>query len=126
MPCALATIGPNLSWMAGAPLAFVPVPMGKNAETETFEEGRPSERVVVSVPAWASSRRGRHGRRRGELGVPGGRFVRTVIVIGLPADDGPSPVPGGGPLPPGGPLRAQKPLAELVHGDRFGPRLGED
>lgn len=122
---ALAAIAPNLAWMADAPLALVPVLAGKNAETETFDEGRLSERVMVAAGArglgagigWFLSGAPREAAR-GLLGVPEGRVVRTVVAIGFEADDGP---PRAG-RPPGAAARARRPLAELVHVDHFGRR----
>lgn len=117
---ALAAVGPNLAWIAGAPLAFVPVLSGEAAETETFDEGRLSERVMVAARArgleaglgWFLPGPARAAARE-VLGVPEDRLVRTMIAVGVPAEVAP---PGGGP--------ARKPLAELVHVDRFGQRSG--
>lgn len=116
---ALARTGPNLPWLATAPLLIVPVMLGKNAATEGFDEGRLAERIVLAARAqgleaglgWFLP-----GPPRAEaaaiLGAPGGRVVRTVVAIGFPD---PSAAPTG--------MRAEpprKPLADLVHHDRFG------
>ncbi len=127
---AISQTGPNLPWMAGAPLAIVLVMAGRRPELEGFDEGRLAERIMEAAYAqglaaglgWflaGEPRRAAYGL----LGVPEAKAMRTAIAIGHPAPDrSPAAPPAAaadyheGQRPP----TARKPLAELVHRDRYG------
>ncbi len=111
----VAAAGPNLGWLAGAPLVVCLVMAGERPEMERFDEGRLAERIMVAANAlgygaglgWFSGSAGM-ARGRGILGVPEPKTTRTVIAIGRPA--------GQRHLDPAD----RKPLADLVHRDRYG------
>ncbi len=112
---ALAATSPSIGWVAGAPLAIVPVLDGAAPEDETFDEGRVSERILLAARAhglvaglgWFPPRTAR-AAAKSLLGVPEERVVRTVIALGYPSEE---PTGRGG---------DRKPLAELVFADRYG------
>lgn len=120
---------PGLGHVADAPAAVVLVPDGRLTD---FDEGRWAERVMLAAAA--------HGVGAGvarvpaehaaavakALDVPADRVIRTMVSLGFPADsrahlvtaerdrDHRQPL---GRLPVG-----RKPLAELLHVDRYGRR----
>lgn len=120
----LATLGQYASHLAGAAAAIVLVMAD---ESRRFDEGRLAQNLMLA--AWS------HGvgsciatfstdedRRRGRelLGIPADRSVRNSIAFGYPADAqalrrGPRPDLAVVPL-------GRKPLADLVHRERFGRR----
>ena len=112
---ALAATSPSIGWVAGAPLAIVPVLDGAAPEDETFDEGRVSERILLATRAhglvaglgWFPPRTAR-AAAKALLGVPEDRVVRTVIALGYPTEE---PTGRGG---------DRKLLAELVFADRYG------
>jgi nitroreductase len=106
--------------LAGAALAVVLVMDGDpdRVEQETFDEGVLSQRLQLAAKAdglgsaigWFHS----EGRQTANdlLGIPPERLVRTALSFGyedVGAEDARSH-----------PLQARKPLAEIVHDERFG------
>ena len=126
---ALAATGPNLGWLAGAPLAIAVVMAGERRETEGFDEGRLVERIMVAANAlglgaglgWFFGPDGRAAGRQ-LLGVPEPKQPRTVIAIGHVGGQAAAGHPAASPN--GNPPATRKPLAELVHYDHFGRRGG--
>ena len=125
---ALAGLGPNLGWMARAPVAIALVMAGEKPKLEGFDEGRLAERILVAANAlglgagigWPFGTEALANARR-LLAVPEPQTLRTLIAIGRPG--GPPPErPDSMPHRP--PDRARKPLADLVHHDRYGARQG--
>lgn len=121
---ALAATGPNLAWLAAAPLVVCLVMAGERPDLERFDEGRLAERIMVAANAlgfgagigWFFGAEGQAGGRR-VIGVPESRTVRTLIAVGWPggtAAERPSTMPYG--TPP----TARKALSELVHHERYG------
>lgn len=116
---AIAASSPSLSWLAAAPLAIVLVMDGVTPEIEAFDEGRLAERIFAAARAygleagigWFLPGAPRE-RARQILDVPEGQEVRTVIAIGYP---NPAPPPSPYPI-----TQPRKPLAALVHRNRFG------
>jgi len=124
----LSETGPNLPWLAGAPLAIVLVMAGQRPELEAFDEGRLAERIMAAAYAqglaaglgWFLKGEPRQ-RAYALLGVPEAKAMRTVIAVGHPAAAaGPAAPPPGSPYEGMRPTAARKPLAELVHHDRYG------
>lgn len=121
---ALAELGPNLRWMAAAPLVVALVLDGENPATEGFDEGRLAERIILAAQAqdlaaglgWVPPGPPRDAART-LLGVPPGRVLRTVVAIGPLKETTQAPPPG-----PASPLQGRKPLTDLVHLDHFGRR----
>lgn len=117
---ALAATSPHVGWVAGAPLAIVPVMAGEAPELETYDEGRVSERIMLAARArglgsglgWFSAASAR-SEAKALLGVPAEREVRTVVAVGYPARTG------------AGRGGDRKPLAELAFGERYGRPLAE-
>lgn len=122
---AIAGTGPNLGWVAAAPLVIAIVMAGERAETERFDEGRLAERMMVAADAlglaaglgWFFGAAGMAAGRQ-VLGVSERKTVRTIVAIGHPG--------GAAPKPPAvmlhRPTADRKPLADLVHFDRYGTR----
>ena len=106
--------------LAGAALAIVLVMDGDpdRIEQETFDEGVLSQRLQLAAAAHGlgSAIGWFHGAGRqaakAMLGIPRERLVRTALSVGyedVGAEDARSHPP-----------QARKPLAEIVHGERFG------
>lgn len=125
---ALSETGQNLAWLVGAPLLVVLVMAGERPEVESFDEGRLAERLLLAAAAQGLGAGlgrffGAAGRRRARdiLGVSEPRTVHTVVAIGHPAPPAPSPAPAAGTAAEAKhPTRARKPLADLVHRERYG------
>jgi nitroreductase len=115
---ALAGLEGTASHLAGAALAIVIVMAGnpRRVPHEIFDEGRLSERIMLAAAAhgvgscigWFSD----DGTRdlKALLGIPQERGVRTALSLGYPDEAAPRPTRAN----PG-----RKPLAEIVHWDRY-------
>jgi len=85
---ALASAGGYADHLAGAAVGIVIVMAGERAESEAYDEGRLSERIMLAAHAhgvgssvgWFAGG-GREEARR-IIGVPEGRTVRTAISLG--------------------------------------------
>jgi nitroreductase len=116
---ALAEVTGYARHLAGASLGIVLVMAGERPEQETYDEGRLSERIMLAASAhgvgssigWIVG----DGRAAAKeiLGIPSERMVRTAISLGYPDED--PPLRGRSVLP-----QARKPLAEIVHEERYG------
>jgi nitroreductase len=116
---ALAKVKGYASHLAGASLGIVVVMAGERPEQETYDEGRLSERITLAASAhrvgssigWIVG----DGRAAAKeiLGIPPERMVRTAISLGYPDED--PPLRGHSMIPQG-----RKPLAEIVHEERYG------
>lgn len=110
--------------LAGAALGIALVMAGRLLEQETFDEGRLSERIMLAAAAhgvgscigWFAG----EGREAAKalLGVPKERLLRTAISLGY-TDEA---AQRARPKPP----QARKPLAEIVHWERYGQRTPAD
>lgn len=110
-----------INWVADAPLAIATIMAGEAPLSESYDEGRLTERLLVAArllglgggTAWFGDDQ-QQARGKEILGIPADRFARQVVVIGYPTtlkDHRPNAnIPG------------RKPLAELVSYDRFGAR----
>ncbi len=114
---ALAEVRGYAGHLADAPLGIVLVMAGEREEQETYDEGRLSERIMLAALAhgvgssigWLVG----NGRTTAKeiLGIPPERVVRTAISLGYPDEEARrSHSPG----------QARKPLAEIVHEERYG------
>ena len=124
----LARTGPNLPWLADAPLVLA-LAIDRDAPGGgSFDEGRLAERVLTAARvfglgaglAWFLPGAARETAST-ILGVPDGYTVRTAIAIGEP-DLAASRLEL--PAMPFPESAARKPLAELTHRNRFGTPLG--
>ncbi len=119
---ALAALDGYVKHLAGAQVAIVLVMAGENAEAETFDEGRLSERIGLAAAAyglgssigWFAGEG--HSVAKQLLGIPEERLVRTAISLGYPDVAAHSARPK--------PAQARKPLSELVHEDHYARRGG--
>ncbi len=114
---ALAALDGFVKHLAGAQLAIVLVMAGENAEGETFDEGRLSERIGLAAAAhglgssigWFAGA-GRTAAKQ-LLGISEERLVRTAISVGYPDEAAQRARPK--------PAQARKPLSALVHEERY-------
>ena len=112
----LAEAYPSARHLAGAAVAVVIVMAGKWAPGEAYDEGRLAERIMLAARAhglgagvgWFGAD-GVAEAAKAILGIPRERFVRTAISLGYPAE------PGARSRRP----QPRKPLAELVHVERY-------
>jgi len=111
--------------VAGAALALVLVMAGtpERMAQETFDEGRLSERIMLAAEVhglgscigwWFND-----GQTTVKhlLGIPPNKLVRTALSIGYADEDALRARPK--------PAEARKPLAALVHEERYGGAAGE-
>ncbi len=111
---ALGAVEGYAKHLAGAPLAIVLVMSGERPEQDTFDEGRLSERIMLAASAHGLGssigwfRGGGSDQARHLLGIPAGRLVRTAISIGYPTDEAARRG------------RRRKPMAAIVHHERYG------
>lgn len=115
----IAELRTPINWVAGAPLAIAIVLDGANPGSESYDEGRATERLLIAARArglgggvaWYGDA-AQEGAAKGILGIPAERTAHSVVVIGYPTST----------VDPR-PTRAQpgrKPLTELVSRNRFG------
>jgi nitroreductase len=110
---AISEIRTPINWVADAPLAIAIVLNGHSDISETYDEGRVTERLLVAArllglgggTAWFGDA-GQQARGKEILGVPSGMTARSVVVLGYPKqlrDHRPNPAQPG-----------RRPLDELV------------
>jgi nitroreductase len=113
---ALSGAGGYVGHLADAPLAIALVMAGESPEEEIYDEGRLSERIMLAAAAhglgscigWFNEEGIQAAKRA--LNIPVGRRLRTIISIGYPAEREQRDRSG----------PARKPLAEIVHHERYG------
>ncbi|MFL5626301.1 MAG: nitroreductase family protein [Ktedonobacteraceae bacterium] len=116
---ALAGVEGYAAHLANAPLGIVLVMAGEQGQVaqETFDEGRLSERIMLAAGAYGVG--SSIGWFKGQgvaaakeiLGIPEHRLVRTAISLGYPDEQAMRARPK--------PAQARKPLAALVHEERY-------
>ena len=114
----LARTGRYTGFLDGAALAIVLIIDGYSAATETYDEGRLSERIMLAAAAhgvgsgtaWFGSEEA-SAKVRERFGIPEGKTVRSAIGFGYPAEGAMAPSGRGG----------RKSLAEIVSDGRYGP-----
>ena len=102
---------------AGAGIALVMSGDLEHPEFDTYDEGRLSERIMLAAAAhglgsaigWFRDAAADEAKRI--LGVPKERLLRTVMSIGFPDPEGHSKRTR--------PAQPRKPLADIVHHERF-------
>lgn len=110
-----------INWVADAPLAIALVLNGDNPSSESYDEGRVTERLLIGAhilglgggTAWFGDD-AQQARGKELLGIPAERLARSVVVLGYPTttkDHRPNPAQGG-----------RKPLSEIVSYGRLGER----
>lgn len=117
----ISEIRTPINWVAEAPLAIATVMTGETPLSESYDEGRLTERLLVAArllglgggTAWFGDDQ-QQAQGQEVLGIPADRFARQVVVIGYPTtlkDHRPNANIGG-----------RKPMSELVSYDRYGAR----
>lgn len=93
----LADASQTAKHVAGASAAIVIVLDGASRTTETYDEGRLTERIMLAAKVfgigagigWVGD--GDHARQvRDLLGIPADKTVRSMISLGYPAENAPS------------------------------------
>lgn len=114
----MAEIATNTPHIGIAPVVIcVATEPHGSVESENYDEGRLTERMMIAATAHGLSCG--IGRARGDaqaqigrlLGVPEDRVLRSMVSVGYPTEAGAAPKSPRG--------QARKPLAELVHRERF-------
>lgn len=115
----ISQIRTPINWVADAPLAIGIVLNGESAESEAFDEGRVTERLLIAArllglgggTAWFGDE-AQEAQGKAILGVPPERTARSVVAVGYPTtlkDHRPNRnTPG------------RRPLSELVSRNRYG------
>jgi nitroreductase len=109
----ISQIRTPINWVAEAPLAIAIVLDGANNISETYDEGRVSERLMIGArflglgggTAWFGDADQQQAAKE-ILGIPAERAARSVVVLGYPVtskDPRPNPAASG-----------RKPLSEIV------------
>jgi nitroreductase len=119
---ALAAVEGYAGHLAGAALGIMPVMSGERAEQEIYDEGRLSERIMLAAAAYGVGSSigwfvGSGVEAAKEiLCVPHERRVRTALSLGYPDEEARRTRARRG--------QARKPLADLVHEERYDARVG--
>jgi nitroreductase len=115
----ISQLRPPITWVADVPLAIGIVLNGANPLSESYDEGRVTERLLLGAKvlglgggiAWfGDASQQAEGQRI--LGIPEGMTARGVVAIGYPTttkDHRPNPATPG-----------RTPLSEIVSYDRYG------
>ncbi|MBI3978936.1 MAG: nitroreductase family protein [Chloroflexi bacterium] len=118
----LASLGRYARHLAGASVGIVLVMAGEIFEEETYDEGRLSERIMLAAAAHGVGAcigwfvEGDMAKAKAILGIPEGRLVRTAISLGYPDEEARRARSK--------PAQARKPLAALVHLERYSSPTG--
>jgi len=110
--------------LARAAAAIVLVMAGEIIDEETYDEGRLAERIMLAASAhglgscigWFEGANGATAKQI--LGVPPQRLVRTAISLGYPDEEAHRARPKR--------PQARKPLADLVHWERYSEVLSPE
>lgn len=113
----MAEMAPNTPHIGVAPVVVVIAMKSYAPETDSFDEGRISERIMIAAEAHGVSSGIARARDEAKqqiaelLGVPDDLYVRSMVSLGYPTEAGAQPK-----TPKG---EARKPLEELVRRERF-------
>jgi nitroreductase len=114
----IASLRSAPGFLQGAPLVIVPILNGKRPRTESYDEGRVTERIMLAAKTfglatgiswWGNDEASAAVKQ--ELGIPAEKRVMSAIGIGYPA----KPTADGSPATSG-----RKPLADIVHHETYG------
>jgi nitroreductase len=115
----LSQLRTAINWIAGAPAAIAIVLDGQNAMSESYDEGRVTERILIAarvlglgggVAFYGDDSQQAEAKRI--LGVAADRTARSLVMLGYPTttkDPRPNPANGG-----------RKPASEVVSYNQFG------
>jgi nitroreductase len=113
----MAELAPNTPHIGVAPVVVVIVMKSYAPETDSFDEGRISERIMVAAEAHGVSSGIARARDEAKqqiaelLGVPDDLYVRSMVSLGYATEAGAQPKTAKG--------EARKPLDEIVRRERF-------
>jgi len=115
----ISDLRPNINWVAAAPLAIAIVLDGESEMSESYDEGRVTERLLIAAHMLGLGGGTAHfGQAEHQaaakkiLGIPQAKAARSLVTIGRPisvSDPRPNPRKGG-----------RKPLTEIVSYERWG------
>ncbi len=115
----ISDLRPNINWVAGAPLAIAIVLDGESELSESYDEGRVTERLLIAATMLGLGGGTAHfgmaehqAAAKKILGIPQEKAARSLVTIGRPTsvkDPRPNPRKGG-----------RKPLTEIVSYERWG------
>jgi nitroreductase len=117
----LSQLRAPINWLADAPMAIAVVLDGAHETMEAYDEGRVTERLLISAKllgygggiAWFGDE-GQEAEAKRILGIPAERTARGVVAIGIPTttkDHRPNAnIPG------------RKPASEVISYERWGTR----
>jgi len=119
-----AVRGDAIAWVATAPLAIATVLDGENETTETFDEGRVMERLLIAAhflglgggTAWYVDA-DQQARAKALLGIPAARTLHALVALGYPVEN---------PIPRPGASVGRKPLAEVTSRNRYPAESAEN
>lgn len=115
----LSRVRTPINWIAAAPLGIAIVLDGKLAQSEAYDEGRVSERILIGahslglgggVAWWGDDSQQAQAKRI--LGIPDDRAARSMVMIGRPTSTADPRDPGR--------MGGRKPISEIVSYERFG------
>ena len=115
----ISDLRPNINWVAAAPLAIAIVLDGESELSESYDEGRVTERLLIAAHMLGLGGGTAHfgtaehqAAAKKILGIPAERAARSLVTIGRPTsakDPRPNPRAGG-----------RKPMTEVVSYERWG------
>ena len=115
----ISGLRPNINWVAAAPLAIAIVLDGESEMSESYDEGRVTERLLIAAHMLGLGGGTAHfgtaehqAAAKKILGIPADRAARSLVTIGRPTsvkDPRPNPRAGG-----------RKPLSEIVSYEGWG------
>ncbi len=115
----VSDLRPNINWVAAAPVAIAIVLDGESELSESYDEGRVTERLLIAAHMLGLGGGTAHfgtaehqAAAKKILGIPAERAARSLVTIGRPTsvkDPRPSPRAGG-----------RKPLSEVVSYEAWG------
>ncbi len=117
----IAVLRPNIAWVTDAPIGIAIVLHGKDGMSESYDEGRLTERLLTGATmlgygggvAWFGEA-DKQAEAKRVLGIPQDKTARQIVMIGKPlSKDDPRPT---------GPPRGRRPMAELVSYERWGDK----
>jgi nitroreductase len=119
----ISDLRPNINWVAAAPLAIAIVLDGESELSESYDEGRVTERLLIAAHMLGLGGGTAHfgtaehqAAAKKILGIPADRAARSLVTIGRPTSvDDPRPTPRKG---------GRKPLSEIVSYERWGKAKG--
>jgi nitroreductase len=116
----ISTFGTYSGFLKGAPVVIVLIMNGKSVRSESYDEGRVTERIMLAAKAlglgsgtgWWGTEEGSAAVKQ-ELRIPAEKSVYSAVAIGYPS----APATAAASVTGG-----RKPLADIVHRETYGNR----